>query len=701
MKLFRKSKISNLDFSVEDGYGITLGGVYRTTWPTGGGIGGSGTTNYLTKWNPASTTLSNSQIYDNGTNVGIGTESPSDKLHVSGGNLRISNHIDTGNMIYLADDNNSSGENAHHAIHVQTQGTTHSYLSTNGDAYFSGNVGIGTTSPSYKLHVQTTDGASSAKIGYTSSYTDNRLFFGDGSYVYVGENGADDRLYLYGSSMAISIGGSVGASGNVLTSNGTTCSWVAPSGGGGSLWTDAGTYNYSNNNSYVRVYDNGNTDYMFYLDKSATPRRGIYVFNDDYQAGTGYTYTTQVANIVGYDYNSQSYEFAIAGNDELWYNKSGAVLGVAIDGSPWGCLAYQLGSSGATGGTEYAGYGTAAWTTGSGRLRPSRDDNRMKEKWYGIGSGWYGGVMGGWVRGEVAGFTSSGPLYASYNLGNEYTTGVQGNIHTVGEERIASYSIASPDVKIYADGSGNLKDGSCYIEFEEAFKKIISSETRPNVVVTPLAECNGIYISEISENGFTVVENNAGRSNIEFSWIAIGKRAGYETRPILPEPIARIDFDNNLSGIMHDENDSVYDAIPVWWDGRDFRYEPDGLPKEPEQPMPEVSESSNPAFFDSYGNQIPPEWVAEFKAEGVEMFTYDEAQARRKQAYLDNARAVRKASDPEFLRQKEEDHKREMERNSPPEPEKTNQHIEAPDNVARDNLAPTKPAPDAMPDGEK
>jgi hypothetical protein len=45
---------------------------------------GSGTTNYVVKWTPSSTALGNSQIYDNGTAVGIGTTSPNTKLHTTG-----------------------------------------------------------------------------------------------------------------------------------------------------------------------------------------------------------------------------------------------------------------------------------------------------------------------------------------------------------------------------------------------------------------------------------------------------------------------------------------------------------------------------------------------------------------------------------------------------------------------------------------
>lgn len=55
------------------------------------GLGGSGTANYLSKFTAAST-LGNSLVFDNGTNVGIGLTNPSQKLHVSG-NIYSSNDI--------------------------------------------------------------------------------------------------------------------------------------------------------------------------------------------------------------------------------------------------------------------------------------------------------------------------------------------------------------------------------------------------------------------------------------------------------------------------------------------------------------------------------------------------------------------------------------------------------------------------------
>ena len=48
-------------------------------------IEGSGTTNYVVKWTPDGSTLGNSQIFDDGTNVGIGTANPADLFHIDAG----------------------------------------------------------------------------------------------------------------------------------------------------------------------------------------------------------------------------------------------------------------------------------------------------------------------------------------------------------------------------------------------------------------------------------------------------------------------------------------------------------------------------------------------------------------------------------------------------------------------------------------
>jgi hypothetical protein len=75
--------------------------------------GASGTLNYVPKFTVAGTTLGNSQIFDNGTNVGIGTATPAQKLDISGnlsfsGALMPGNSAGTSGYILQSNGNNSA-----------------------------------------------------------------------------------------------------------------------------------------------------------------------------------------------------------------------------------------------------------------------------------------------------------------------------------------------------------------------------------------------------------------------------------------------------------------------------------------------------------------------------------------------------------------------------------------------------------------
>ena len=157
-----------------------------------GYIQGSGTTNYLPKFTGAST-IGNSQIFDNGTNVGIGTASPSSKLEIVG----------DAEMLNLR---NSTTSTITGRIGVRTDGAMQIYSFQSGVSYkpvifgvdgsflSAGNVLIGTT----------TDNGARLQVSGSSYFSQQvnipnniDIAFGTNTGNYIGQyyNGTDLLFY--------------------------------------------------------------------------------------------------------------------------------------------------------------------------------------------------------------------------------------------------------------------------------------------------------------------------------------------------------------------------------------------------------------------------------------------------------------------------------------------------------------------------
>ena len=150
---------------------LTTDGSGTLSWTTSSeGVSGSGTANMIAKFDGSSTVLGNSSVYDDGTNVGIGTVSPAQLLHVkaaSGDAKLLINANGEGDGAHLMLRAGGINKTAIVASGISNWGRTdlrfilNSYTNAN-DYVLSdtkmiikndGKVGIGTDSPTEKLDV--------------------------------------------------------------------------------------------------------------------------------------------------------------------------------------------------------------------------------------------------------------------------------------------------------------------------------------------------------------------------------------------------------------------------------------------------------------------------------------------------------------------------------------------------------------------
>jgi len=89
----------------------------------------------------------------------------------------------------------------------------------------------------------------------------------------------------------------------------------------------------------------------------------------------------------------------------------------------------------------------------------------------------------------------------------------------------------SPEITFTDSGVGKLVNGKAEIKIDPILSKnIFVDEKHPLKVFVQLeGDCNGVYVTEKSANGFTVKELQGGNSNVSFSWQLIANRADSKT----------------------------------------------------------------------------------------------------------------------------------------------------------------------------
>ncbi|WP_300565806.1 hypothetical protein [Flavobacterium sp.] len=241
-------------------------------------------------------------------------------------------------------------------------------------------------------------------------------------------------------------------------------------------------------------------------------------------------------------------------------NQVGGVIGIANGGTDYGILGYRRSS-----GTIYSVLGNIAYQMNTTRGLQSNQESS------GVGIGIDGGFLGGHIKGEQYGLIAKGNRFGSYTDGAAITNKVYAVVNeNENGEKIATYASTSVTIDVTAKGVGQMVNGTATIPFDKNFAGLISKGKPVIVTVSPMGETNGIYVTSVSSQGFTVKENKAGTSTISFYWIAVGEKEDAAVTQVPKEVLAK-DFDKNLESVLNIDEESNT-AKAMWWNGTSLEF---------------------------------------------------------------------------------------------------------------------------------
>ena len=272
-----------------------------------------------------------------------------------------------------------------------------------------------------------------------------------------------------------------------------------------------------------------------------------YGVNNSGDDGSGFDWDEARGGVYGVNTIAAEYTFGVAGYSPTGVSNTrrGGVLGADFAANYWGALAYLQNSGGWT-----AGYFSNAIVDngGVGGKNSSQPISSMA-----INA--FGDLFGAHINGNIYGLYAEGANYGVFAKGDIYRTGVDVHLQqdNSGQNNIM-YTLVSPEMTIQTYGIGQLQNGKAAIEFDEAFSNIVSDSEPIIVTITPIGETEGVHLEQVDGKGFRVAENRSGKSSVQFSWIAIGNRAGYENVS-LPADVTSADYSNKIQqGLSNDGN---------------------------------------------------------------------------------------------------------------------------------------------------
>ncbi len=368
----------------------------------------------------------------------------------------------------------------------------------------------------------------------------NYGFLGSSSYAVYGSHHGGNYGYIGSSDYGVRgfSSASHGVYGNSNTATGVRGSSTSGKGVHGSSTSGWGVHGEHGDGNYGFIGTSSNGVYAN-LVTTDPGDYALYGYGTDAQDenGTSYGVSSSLGGVKGYNPNGNGYTFGVAGYSQLDSARSGGCFGGKHDASVWGCFGYK-----SSAGSEYGGYATS-WDSGGGKNQVCT----------GIGFGSWGELFGADIHGKIYGLYAEGGNYAIYSNGAVFKNDLDVHLQDTESPSMAVlYTNVSTDVTVQTSGFSILSNGAGFIKFDESFQKVVSPDIPIVVTVTPTGDCKGLHVSEVSKDGFTVVENDGGKSNVMVAFIAVGRRVGYEN-PRMPVEVISSDYVDKLARGLHND----------------------------------------------------------------------------------------------------------------------------------------------------
>jgi hypothetical protein len=221
--------------------------------------------------------------------------------------------------------------------------------------------------------------------------------------------------------------------------------------------------------------------------------------------GTGVRGTASGSSGTGV-YGASSIGIGVKGTTNTAANGQPAILGQNSGAGP-GVQGFSsgTGSIGISGGTDV---GVGFWGTANGSGTGVLGSSITGTGVWGQSQSFFAGVFSGPVLVQ-GNFTVTGAKSAAVR-------GADGGLKRM-------YSLESPESWFEDFGSSQLSGGTATVQLEPGFAGVVQGDNY-RVFLTPQGDSNGLYVSNKTPAGFTVHEQQGGKSNVGFDYRVVAKR---------------------------------------------------------------------------------------------------------------------------------------------------------------------------------